>query len=130
MKLIKETPHHKVWMAEGSDVFGNNGVYGKYLVVDTYHGGVKALLTNSGIEALTFEVVRTTVEIMADFLKAAIVEFSHKNTDFNRQRIIETEIGNWNAYAKKYGRLELVVTETFCRRQSLANKFAEIYEAL
>lgn len=130
MKLIKESPFHKVWMAEGDDVFGSNGIYGKYLVVDTYHGGVTALITNSGIKARTFEVVRTPVEIMSDFLKASIVEFSHKNTDFNRQKIIETEIKNWNTYARMHNRPELVITDKFSRRQSLANKFAEIYEAL
>ena len=130
MKLIKETPHHKVWMAEGNNVFGNNGIHGKYLVVDTYHGGVPVFVTNNGLKARSFEVVRTPAEIMVDFLKVAIVEFSHKNTDFNRQRIIETEIRNWNTYARMYDREDLVITGTYSRRQSLANKFAEIYEAL
>ncbi|MBO9147481.1 hypothetical protein P9609_gp18 [Escherichia phage vB_EcoS_PTXU06] len=132
--LIKETPYQKVWKAD--DVFGRpfdpewDGVTYKYMVVDTYHGGVVVLRTNSPIEARTFEVKRTDVECMTDFLNDAIKEFSIKNTDYNRKKIMETEILNWNTHAKLFNRPELVITEKFERRQALANKFYEILEAL
>lgn len=134
--LIRETPFHKVWMAKEGEAFGMpfnpewDGIAYKYLVVDTYHGGVTALRTNNGLEARMFEVVRTPYEIMRDILEALIKEFSIKNIDFNRKKIITTEIYNWNKYAKQFDRPEFVITETFSRRQSLANKFAEILEAL
>lgn len=117
-------------MSEVNNVFGNNGRHGKYLVVDVYHGGIPVLVTNSGIEARLFEVVRTGVEVMNDFLKESIVEFSHKNTDFNRQRVIETEIKNWNAYARMYDRKDLIITDVFNRRQDLSSKFSEIQKSL
>lgn len=65
--LIKETPYQKVWKADADDVFGRpfdpewDGVTYKYMVVDTYHGGIVVLRTNSGIEARTFEVKRSDV---------------------------------------------------------------------
>lgn len=134
MKLIKETPYQKVWKAD--DVFGRpfdkewDGKTYKYIVIDTYHGGVVVLRTNSGIEARTFEVKLTPVEIMGDFLKELIEEFSNKNTDFNRCKVMEVEIYNWNKRAKEFNYPEFIIKEKFTRRQDLANKFAEIYDAL
>lgn len=130
MKLIKETPLVKVWKAvEGKFINGEGTEAGKYLVVDVYHG-VTLLKTDSLVEALYADVKLTEVEIMGDALVSHIMEFSHKNTDFNRKLVIEGEIKKWNSLARSFGREEYVITETFHRRQELANKFAEIYESL
>lgn len=131
--LIRETPFHKVWRSEGKNVFGNySGDRYKYLVVDTYHGGVAALRTNSLIEALAFEVTRTPVEVMGDCLKVLIEEHNHMNNDFDhlRQYNMPRTIDIWNDVAKRNNRPELVITRKFTRRQELANHLAEIYESL
>jgi len=130
MKLIKETPYCKVWKAVNGDVFGFNGQFFKYLVVDTRNGGETALRTNSVLQAMAWEPKFTPEEIMSRFLLLLIEEFSLKNTDFNRKRIIEVEVSNWNVYAKSFNRPEFLITEKFHFRQDLANRFAEIYEAL
>ncbi|QXG07703.1 hypothetical protein [Erwinia phage Snitter] len=129
-KLIKESPFHKVWRAVDGNMFGFQGETFKYLVVDLRNGGSTALRTNSVLEACGWEPKFSPEEIMERSLLARIEEFSHKNTDFNRLDIMETSIKEWNKIAKEYGRTEFIINETFSRRQELANKFAEIYEAL
>ena len=130
MKLIKETEFCKVWQAVGGDMFGFQGECYKYLVVDKRNGGSTALRTNSVLQAMSWEPEFTPVEIMARALLEWIEEFSHKNTDFSRVKPMEAYAQAWNDIAKRYNRPEFVITENFSRRQNLANKFAEIYEAL
>lgn len=131
MKLIKQSPFHKVWQANKGESFGNsNGEYVKYLVVDLRDGGKTALRTNSILQAMAWEPEFTDEEKMASALLSHINEFSHKNTDFNRVYNMETEIDKWNQQASLYNRPEFIIAEKFTRRQDLANRFAEIYEAL
>lgn len=130
MKLIKQSPYHKVWKAINGDVFGFNGECFKYLVVDLRDGGKTALRTNSVLQAMAWEPEFTPEELMARALLGWIEEFSHKNTDFNRINLMDICLNRWNEIAKENSRPEFVITEKFSRRQQLANKFAEIYEAL
>ena len=129
-KLIKESPFHKVWRAVDGNMFGFQGETFKYLVVDLRNGGSTALRTNSLLEAYGWEPEFTPVEVMERNLLENMEEFSHKNTDFNRIYLIEQTIIDWNKLAAQYSRPEFIITEKFSRRQALANKFAEIYEAL
>lgn len=130
MELIKESQFHKVWAAVDGDMFGFNGEYFKFLVVDLRNGGSTALRTNSVLQAMAWEPKFSPVEIMGMTLLDLIEEFSHMNTDFNRKMPMETYRKRWNEIAKQYDRPEFLISESFSRRQALANKFAEIYEAL
>jgi len=130
MEMIKETKFHRVWKAVGVDVFGFKGEFFKYLVIDLRNGGSTALRTNSVLEAMSWEPYFTPDEIMSRTLLELIKEFSQKNTGFNRKMPMETYRISWNKTAMKYGRPEFLIPESFSRRQQLANKFAEIYEAL
>lgn len=130
MKIIKESPFHKVWKAVDGNMFGFNGEVFKYIVVDLRNGGSTALRTNSVLKACGWEPKFTPLEVMERSLLARIEEFSHKNTDFNRIYVMETSISTWNSLAQEFGYPEFIITEKFSRRQELANKFAEIYESL
>ena len=130
MKLIKETNIMKVWKCEnGKFITGTDATTAaKYIVIDL-RAGKCVFRTDSLKDALEFNIEETIEEKVIRALESNIKDMRRKNLDFN-ERPMDVVIREWNKIAIKIEREEFIITETFRYRNDLANKFAEILEAL